>query len=96
MYAAALYACDDIEAAVVSKTLHDWGWEIHLRTVEDWPGTLLIRRSDDQPRPTTGRVYQASAAIGRFEDDHADRAQALLEAFDQHLQAFGRKKRLPE
>lgn len=89
MPAAVVYACDDIEAAVVRQTEHDWGWEFAIRTVEDWPGLLTVRRTADQ------RGYEAAAVIGVY-GDRKDRAQALLDALDKQLHAFSRKRRLPD
>lgn len=94
VYAAVLYACDDVEAAVVWKHEYDWGWEFRLRTVEDWPGTLTIRRATTGADEPTHRIYEASCSIGTF-GDRTTRSQALLDAFDKQLLAFGRKPRLP-
>ncbi len=93
VYPAVVEACDEIEAAIVSKTLHDWGWEFSIRTVEEWPGTLIIRRAS--PEAGQGSVYDATAVIGLY-GDRADRAQALLAAVDKHLREFGHKRRLPD
>jgi hypothetical protein len=89
VHLAVLYACDEIEAAVVQRTKHEWGWEYHLRTAEDWPGTLMIRRAD------TARVYEASAIIGIF-GDRTERATALIEAFAEQMRDFGSKRQFPE
>jgi hypothetical protein len=89
VHLAVLYACDEIEAAVVQRTKRDWGWEYYLRTAEDWPGTLMIRRAD------AARVYEASASIGIF-GDRTERAEALLEAFAEQMRDFGRKPQFPE
>jgi len=86
---AVLYACDEIEAAVTRQAEHDWGWEFAIRTVEDWPATLRVRRADPP------RIYDASASVGVF-GDRTDRAAALLAAFDEQMRAFGRKRGLPE
>jgi hypothetical protein len=86
---AAVYACDDIEAAIVRRIQHDWGWEYRIRTVEDWPGVLRVHRTADE------RIYQSTATIGLF-GDRTDRAQALLKAFDEQMEAFARKRRLPD
>ena len=86
---AAVYACDEIEAAVVRQREEPWGWEFGIRTVEDWPGILTVRRVDDD------RVYEASASIG-WTNDRTQRETALLEALDKQMRAFGKKHRMPE
>jgi hypothetical protein len=86
---AVVYACDDIEAAVVQSSEHDWGWEFTIRTVEDWPGTLQVRHTADP------HAYTASATIGIY-GDRTKRAQALLDALDKQLRAFAKKPQLPE
>ena len=107
VYPSVVAACDEIEAAVVSKTLHEWGWEIHIRTVEEWPGTLTIRRVAPEPQPLSTPhtatsaamgprvICQATAVVGLY-GDRTERAHALLEAFDKHLREFGHKRRLPD
>ena len=93
VYPAVVEACDEIEAAVVSKKLYDWGWEIHIRTVEEWPGTLTIRRA--MPESKEISIYEATAVIGLY-GDRTERAEALLKAFHERLRAFGRKRSLPD
>jgi hypothetical protein len=87
--AAVAAACDDIEAAVMSVDESEDQYLYTLRTVEDWPGELLVRRADDR------RVYVAQAWIGLFPDDPARvaRAEALLDALERQLRAYGRKTR---
>lgn len=92
---AAAYACDDAEAAIVATNQYDWGYEFRLRTIEDWPGTLTIRRTHD------ARIYEATAFIGLKADeggeaiiDHSSRAEALLKALDRQMLEFGRKPSL--
>jgi len=86
---AVAYACDDVEAAVVRQTQREWGWEFAIRTVEDWPGTLTVRKTNDQ------RVYEATAVIGVF-GDRKERAAALLDALDTRLRELGRKRKFPD
>lgn len=104
VYAAVLFACDEVEMAVVGKTevkvgannRDTVGWTFRVRTVEDWPGTLTIQRialSPDSSGPQ--RVYEAQASIGEFGDRTA-RAEALLAALDHQMTAFGRKPRMPQ
>jgi hypothetical protein len=80
-------ACADAEMAVVSSVETRDSLEYMLRTIEDYPGTLVIRRPND------GSVYQATATIGRF-GDHTDRAQQLLKALDEQMKAYGRKRKI--
>ncbi len=89
VHLAVLYACDDTEMAVVSRTEHDWGWQYRVRTVEDWPGTLTIHRIESD------QVYEATAIIGVF-NDRAERADSLITAFEKHMAEFGRKKQFPD
>ena len=86
---AVVYALDEVEMAVVSKREHDWGWEFQILSVEDDPGTLLVKRTNDE------RVYEATATIGGL-IVQTERAQVLLNEFDKQMLAFGRKKSLSE
>ncbi len=85
------YACDDIEAAVVETLTNDDRTEhrFRIRTVEDWPGEIVVRRVDPP------QVYAAQAWIGRFPGERADRSDALLRAIDTRMRAFGRKRQYP-
>ncbi len=74
-----------VEMAIVNTVRHDDGYTFQLKTVEDRPAELIVRRRPDQ------RVYDATATVGRFADDH-QRAEALLVAFDRMMRAFGRKR----
>jgi hypothetical protein len=58
-----------------------------LRTVEGFPGRLTVKRVSD------GRVYEANASFGLYEDRN-DRAATLLKAFDAQLLAYGKRRRL--
>ena len=92
VHLAVLYACDDTQMAVLHKTATDeglGGWEYALRTAEDMPVALVVRR---MPEP---EIYDATASVGLFGDD-TDRAAALLKAFDRHMAAFGRKRQFPD
>jgi hypothetical protein len=86
---AVAYACDDVEMAVVREIEHDWGAEFVLRTINDEPGVLTVRRMDDANR------YEAEAVIGFFKD-RRDQAAALIKALDRHWREFGRKRSLKE
>ncbi len=74
-----------VEMAIVSTSLDDVGYTFQLKTLEARPAELIVRRRDDY------RVYDATATVGRFADDH-QRAEALLRAFDQMMRGFGRKR----
>ena len=74
-----------VEMAIVQMLSDDERYTFHLKTVEDRPAELIVRRRLDQ------RVYDATATVGRFADDH-QRAEALLRAFDRLMRAFGRKR----
>ncbi len=62
-----------------------WGYTFRLKTVEDRPAQLIVRRRDDPS------VYEATVTVGRFGDDH-QRAEKLRAAFDSMMRAFGRKR----
>ncbi len=85
---AAAAALDDVEAAVVETVREPGGRAVRfrIRTVEDWPGELVVRRLDDPA------VYEAKAWIGHFPDMPArrERCDALLEAFDRRMAELGR------
>ncbi len=92
--AAVSAACDDpgVEMVIVQTIAtppeDPQRYRFVLRTIEDWPGELVIRRARGQP------VYEIeSVSVGRFPSDPArrERARALAQAFEKHLEAFGRK-----
>jgi len=62
-----------------------WGYTFQLKTVEDRPAQLIVRRRDDPS------VYETTATVGRFFDDY-QRAEKLRAAFDHMMRAFGRKR----
>ena len=74
-----------IDENVVSAGRLIRSYTFRLKTVEDRPAELIVRRRNDY------RVYDATATVGRFANDHR-RADALLTAFDQMRRAFGRKR----
>lgn len=86
---AVFYACDEVEMAITRTTEHDWGYQFDLLSIENWPGRLVMQRTDDE------RVYEAHATIGRF-GDKTERAAMLLEAIEKKMRAFGRKPRIDE
>ena len=80
-------ACNEagVEMTIVEKLELDWGYTFILKTVEDRPAQLIVRRLDNN------QVYQATATVGRFKDDQK-RADKLLAAFGQMMKAFGNKR----
>lgn len=82
---AVYYACEDVELTTVTTTEHEWGYEYTLRTIEEWPGRLMVKRGDGD------RVFSAEAFIG-WDDERRHRAAALLRALDKQMRAFARKR----
>ncbi len=82
---AAYYACLDVEVAAVRSVNAGRTWKFELRTVNERPGRLLVRRVDGPS------VYAAEATIGRFKDDDA-LAERLLAAFDKRMRDLGAKR----
>lgn len=87
-------ACTAIEAVVVRTFEDSQGrWcRFELRTVEDAPGELVVRRVDGP------EVYEAQARIGRFaeEPDNLKRADALVKALAVQMKRLGKQKRFNE
>jgi hypothetical protein len=84
-------ACDQegVEMTVVRLHEEPDQYVFELRTVESWPGRLVIRRG------TGGEVYRVvEVTIGRFpeEPQRVERAQALLKAFGERLERLGRQR----
>ncbi len=83
-------ACRDVEAVVVRKVEEEKGrrYRFKLRSVEDWPGELVVRRVDGPPG------YTAEAWFGYFPEHPpcAARRTALLSALSAQLKAYGRKR----
>ncbi len=71
--------------AVVRTEEVPGGTRFELKTVDDRPALLEVRRTGDQ------RVYEATATVGRFQDD-PQRAAALIRALDQRMLAYGGKR----
>ena len=88
---AAILACEEIEAAVMAVTVGHDRCQFKVRTVEDWPGELFVRRLD-------GDGYEVTASIGRFphRPEQASRAEQLEAAFRRTLTALGRKRGFDE
>jgi hypothetical protein len=86
---AASAAASEIEAVVVAASVTEDGDTLtfRLRTIENFPGELVVTRA---PRPV---MYTAVASIGRFPDDHAGRADTLVRALGFWMKVYGRKKR---
>jgi hypothetical protein len=87
------YACDEAEMAVLEMIEEDDGRRLRfrLRTVEDWPGELVVRRAEPEA------IYTAEAWVGRFPDQPArlERRDRLLAALEHYMEAFGAKRALP-
>ena len=83
-------ACRDTEAAVVRAVEEEAGrrYRFQLRSIEDWPGELVVRRVDGPPG------YEAEAWFGYFPEHPpcAERRSALLSALSARLKAYGRKR----
>lgn len=82
---AAYYACKDEQMASVRSSNTDNVWVFHLRTANERPGQMVVRRVDDE------RVYEATVTVGRFHDDDESAAR-LLKAFHSRMRAFGHKR----
>lgn len=91
-----------VEMAIVQTLRHDktgtvisenmrfgeglvWRYTFQLKTAEGRPAQFIVRRRDDWS------VYETTATVGRFGDDH-QRAEKLRAAFDDMMHAFGRKR----
>lgn len=83
------YACNEVEMAVTRTIEEENSMTFHLKTVNDRPGRLHIRRVEDD------RVYTAEAVVGRFEDDD-ELACRLIAAFDRQMRLFGAKRSLAD
>ena len=87
---AARSAVGEVEATVVSVESAPDGssHRFLIRTVEDYPGEVVIRRVDGPS------VYAAEAWIGRFPNEprHAERAQKLVEEIDKELRRLGEQR----
>ena len=83
-------ACTAIEAVVVRTYEDSQGrWcRFELRTVQDAPGELVVRRVDGPA------VYEAQAWIGRFaaEPGNLKRADALVKALAGQMKRLGKQK----
>ena len=82
-----MYACDAAEMAISQTQERDWGFEFTLRTVEGYPGWLKVRR---QPPPA---MYRAECSIGLY-GDRIERAGKLVDAFEEQMIAFSKKRSL--
>ena len=78
------YAADDAEMAVTQVDREPSLLRFRLKTVNDRPAWLEIRRVDPP------LVYEASARVGWFDDPES--AQRLLTAFDKWMRTFGKKR----
>lgn len=78
-------ACAEVGVAVVLSTNIDGGYRVTLKTLDDRTGVVEVLR---KPAP---EIYTATAVIGRL-TRQTEREQALLEAFDRYMLAYGRKR----
>lgn len=81
------YACAEVEMAIVRTISEPQRYIFKLKTIDDRPGEITIRRVDDD------RVYIAEATVGRLGDDE-DLARRLLSELDRQLHRFGAKRKL--
>jgi hypothetical protein len=84
---AAVYACDEIEAAILTQTDEQDQVVFTFATVEGYRGRLVVSRVEGT------EVYRTSAEIGMF-GDKTERAEALCEAFDKQMRLFEKKRSL--
>ncbi len=82
-------ACDElgVEMVVVETVEQDGGLVFRMRTVEDWPATLEIRRVDPP------KIYEiVDCRVGRFYEQPAKvaRCDKLKAAFVKKLEKLGR------
>jgi hypothetical protein len=83
-------APEGVEMGLIDTHELPGGYVFDLVTIEGWPATLTVLRTNDT------RVYEASAEVGRFADiiDRGDRAAALVHAFEEWMAALGAKPTL--
>ncbi len=86
-------ACDEegVEMVVIAHHRHEWGDTFELRTADDQPARLEVRRTGDD------RLYTAAATVGRFQSPaDRERAQRLLRELDRAMVKMSHKRRLRE
>ncbi len=78
----------EVLMAVVHSKEAPYVYRFHLRTVEDWPGELIVCRVGG------ATVYVADGWIGRFPENpkHIEQKNNLLAALRRQMKAFGRKR----
>ena len=77
---------DGVEIVVVRTIKTDDMYYFKLRTIEDWPGEMIVRRGEGDA------VYRIEHLwIGRFpgEPNRVERANKLKEAFEERLTVMG-------
>jgi hypothetical protein len=84
---AAVYACEEVEAAIRTQTVEQDQIIYVIETVEGFPGRLTVTRCEGP------EVYRATVEIGLF-GDKTDRAASLAKAFDRQMKAFAHKRSL--
>jgi hypothetical protein len=85
-------ACDDkgVEMTCVRKEETDDEFVFYLRTIESWPGKLVIRRGVGDEVYVVKEVW-----VGRFfegDPGRIQRVEALIEAFERHLRRLGEQR----
>ena len=91
--AAVAMACDaeGVELVIIDVEKTDERKFFTLRTADDRPATLDVRRTHD------GRLYEASATVGRFNRaNDQERAALLIEEIERAMAQYAKKRRLPE
>ena len=84
---AAVYACEEIEAAILTQADEQDQVVFTFTTVEGYQGRFVVSRVEG------AEVYRTSAEIGLF-GDKPKRAEALCEAFDRQMRLFAKKRSL--
>ena len=75
-----------VEMVIVTTEVEPDRYVFNLKTIESWPGRLVIRRAGG------GKVYKIEKVwIGRFpeEPQRVARAEKLVEAFEKELKRLG-------
>jgi hypothetical protein len=83
-------AAGDTEMAVLSTHTSEDRHTFMLRTVEDWPVSLVVEKTPHDPPG-----YTATAEVGYFEDRIA-RAEALINALAKRMEDIGRRRRFAQ
>ncbi len=84
---------EGVEMAILQRIDGDGTYTFVLRTIEDWPAELVIRRTYDEDVYNVERI-----SIGRFPDEPAriERGELLLKEFRRHLERLGKQRQYPK